>query len=276
MDTSAAQLPAGQQQLEAAARYMRALGDPTRLHILQLLLHGERSVSELAEGRQMGYDLAIVGSGGGAFAATIAAVRKDKRAVMVEAETVGGTCVNVGCIPSKALVAAAEARDTAGEARFPGIRTQAGPVDLADLIAGKDDIVEGMRREKYLELIDDYDWELVEGRARFVEGPALEINGRRLEANHYVVATGSTPWAPPNEGLEEVDYLTSTAAMELQELPTSMIVVGANYVGLEMGQVFARLGTEVTLLEALDRIAPQEEPEISHTLTGQGLSVHAG
>jgi mercuric reductase len=226
------------------------------------------------------YDLAIVGSGSGAFAAGIQAVRKGKRVVMVERATVGGTCVNVGCIPSKALLAAAEARHVAADARFPGIATQAGDVDMAALIAGKDEIVTDLRQEKYLELIDDYGWELRRGQGRFVDGPAVEVDGERIEAEHYVIATGSQPWVPPIDGLEEAGYLTSRSAMELEEVPRSLVVVGGNYIGLEQAQFFRRIGAEVTLLEVLDRIAPNEEPEISQTLTevlrDEGIDVHTG
>lgn len=216
----------------------------------------------------MTYDLAIIGSGGAGFAAAIAASTRGLQVVMVERATIGGTCVNVGCIPSKTLLAAAEARQVSAEARFPGIATSAGPTDMARLIAGKDEIVGALRREKYEDLAADYGWELRRGDAHFIDGPALEVNGVRLEARHYLVSTGAVPWAPPVPGLREVGYLTSTTALELNRLPESLIVVGGNYVGLEMGQTFARLGSRVTLLEALDRLAPGEEPEISEVITG--------
>ncbi|MGH2797248.1 MAG: FAD-dependent oxidoreductase, partial [Thermoleophilaceae bacterium] len=119
------------------------------------------------------YDLAIIGSGGGAFAAAIAARRRQLRVAMIERGTIGGTCVNIGCIPSKALLAAAEARHRAQLNRFPGIRTEAGPVEFADLIAGKREIVEGVRQDKYVDLAREYAIELVEGDARFVDGPSL-------------------------------------------------------------------------------------------------------
>jgi mercuric reductase len=133
-------------------------------------------------GRNLEYDLAIVGSGGGAFAAAIAARRQDLRVVMIERGTVGGTCVNVGCIPSKALLAAAEARHRAAEPRFPGIATEAGPVDFAALIAGKREIVERVREDKYVDLAAENEIELVDAGARPVDGPALEVDGRRIEA----------------------------------------------------------------------------------------------
>lgn len=182
---------------------------------------------------------------------------------MVERAQIGGTCVNVGCIPSKALLVAADARHVALERRFPGVDTTAGPVQMGALVAGKNVIVTYLRQGKYLDLAHEYDWEIVQGEARFVAGPALDVAGRRIEAGHYLVATGSSPWVPPIEGLDAVEYLTSTTAMELTKLPDSLIVVSGNYIGLEMGQRFARLGSRVTLVEALDRIAPHEEPEVS-------------
>ena len=216
----------------------------------------------------MNYDLAIIGSGGAGFAAAIAATTRGLRVVMVERSTLGGTCVNVGCIPSKALLTAAEARHVAGEARFPGIALSAAPTDMAALIGGKDEIVGMLRWEKYEDLAADYGWDVRHGDARFVEGPALIVDGERVDAAHYLIASGAAPWVPQVPGLDDTGYLTSTTALDLDELPGSLIVVGGNYVGLEMGQTFARLGSSVTLIEALDRLAPNEEPELSEVITG--------
>ena len=207
------------------------------------------------------YDLAIVGSGGGAFAAVIAARRRDLRVVMVERGTVGGTCVNDGCIPSKALLAAAEARHRASDGRFPGITTQAGPADFAALIAGKREIVETMRRAKYVDLAAEYGVELLKGDARFAQGPALEVDGRRVEAAHYLVATGAEPHIPDLPGIAGSGYLTSTTAMELDHLPASLLVVGGGYVAMEQAQLFAHLGAQVTML-VRSRLARREEPEL--------------
>lgn len=226
------------------------------------------------------YDLAIVGAGSAAFAAAIQARRKGLSVVMVERDQIGGTCVNVGCIPSKAMLAAAEARRLADERRFPGIETTAGPVQMRALIDAKNAIVADLRKDKYQDLAREYDWEILRGAARFAAGPVLDVDGRRIEAKHYIIATGSSPWVPPIAGLDGVQYLTSTTAMELNEVPESLVVVGGNYIGLEMGQLFARLGSRVTLVEILDRIAPHEEPEISEALAGvlrdEGLTLRTG
>src|SRR6266545_4767293 len=234
----------------------------------------------------MGYDLAIIGSGGGAFAAAIAARRRDLSVVMIERGTVGGACVNTGCVPSKALLAAAQARHVALEHRFPGIATSAGPVDWPALAAAKDGLVEAMRAGKYVDLAAEYGWPILAGAARFAgtaDVPVLEVDladggSTRIEAAQYVVATGSAPWAPPIDGLADAGYLTSTTAMDLDRLPTSMIVIGGNAVGLEQGQLFARLGVQVTVVEALDRLAPFEEREISEVIEAvfadEGIAVH--
>src|SRR5689334_13567400 len=115
----------------------------------------------------MRYDLAIIGSGGAAFAAAITARDAGASVVMIERGMVGGTCVNTGCVPSKALLAAAAARHDAASQPFPGIATQAGPVDMAALADGKDELVTAMRASKYVELAADYGWEIIAGAARF-------------------------------------------------------------------------------------------------------------
>ncbi|MFI6163038.1 mercury(II) reductase [Micromonospora haikouensis] len=219
----------------------------------------------------MSHDLAIIGSGSGAFAAAIAARRRNLDVVMVEAGTVGGACVNTGCVPSKALLAAAEARHVALDSRFPGIATHAGLVDWPALLAAKNHLVEDMRADKYVDLAAEYGWQILPGTARFTgdaANPTLTIESAdgsttTVEAAHYVIATGSAPSAPPIDGLAEAGYLTSTTAMDLDRLPNSMIVIGGNAIGLEQGQLLARLGVRITVVEALDRLAPFDEPEVS-------------
>ena len=221
------------------------------------------------------YDLAIIGSGGGAFAAAIRATTLGKSVAMIERGTFGGTCVNTGCVPSKALIAAADARHVAVDAsqRFPGIATAAGPVDMPTLIGGKQDLVEGLRGEKYVDVAKSYGLHVRQGEAAFAgtpEAPVLEVRSAEgavetIEAAQYLVATGSHPWAPPIDGLEEAGYLTSTTAMELTEVPESLLVLGGGYVALEQAQLFSRLGSNVTLL-VRSRLASKEEPEVSKAL----------
>lgn len=212
------------------------------------------------------YDLLIIGAGSAAFAAAITARDFGARVAIVERGTIGGTCVNIGCVPSKALLRPADQYWKAGHHPFRGIETSAGAVSLADLVAQKNDLVDELRRHKYIDLIDVYGFELIQGEARFTGPDTIEVDGRPITATQYLVSTGASPWVPPIPGIDETGYLTSTTALELEDVPGEMIVVGANAIGLELGQLFLHLGSKVTFVEALDRIAPFEEPEISDAL----------
>lgn len=197
------------------------------------------------------YGLAIIGSGGGASAAAIQATTAGRRVVMTEHGTVGETCVKKGCIPSKPLLAAAEARQaTLDSDRFPDIIAQVEPVDMAALVGGKRVLVETMRAEKYVDLIGEYGWELRHGTVVFSGRPqepvllvtAFDGTTATVSASRCLIATGSTPSVPPITGLGDVDYLMSTSAMELDQVPESLPVIGGGYVAVEQAQLFARLG----------------------------------
>lgn len=221
------------------------------------------------------FDLAIIGSGAAAFAAAITASELGARTAMVERGTVGGTCVNIGCIPSKALLAAAEHHHRAAHSPFAGVPTSAAAVDLAALVTQQEELVAEMRQNKYEDLIDLYGIELIRGAARFGGPDRVEVDGSRLDAERVVIATGASPWAPSIPGLEDTAYLDSTTALRLTDLPGELIVIGANAIGLELGQAFLHLGSRVTFVEALDRIAPFEEPEISAALAEHLMSLGA-
>lgn len=213
----------------------------------------------------MGVDLAVVGSGSAAFAAAIHARDLGRSVVLVERGTVGGTCVNVGCIPSKSLIAAANERWRAARNAFPGVTTSAGAVDMRALLGGVGEIVGTLQQRKYVDLAATHGIELRMGEARFVAPDELLVDGERLDAQAVIVATGSAPAVPPIAGLREAGYLTSTTLLELEVLPPSMVVLGGGYVGLEYAQAFSRLGSSVTLI-ARSGIAKHEEPPIRDAL----------
>jgi len=227
-----------------------------------------------------GYDLVVIGAGSAAFAAGIAAVEAGYSVTLVEAGTVGGTCVNVGCVPSKALLRAGELRALVRSDRHAGIGVSADGVGLVALVAQKDELVDALRQAKYLDLVDAYGFELIHGSARFVDADTIEVDGRRITARSYLIATGASAWAPPIDGLDDVGFLTSTTALEVTEVPERLAVIGANAIGLELGQFFAHLGSEVTFLDVAGRIAPFEEPEVSEAMAGyladEGARVHTG
>jgi mercuric reductase len=208
-------------------------------------------------------DLVVIGSGGAAMSAAITARQAHKNVVLVERETLGGTCVNVGCVPSKTLLASAGVRHSALGNPFPGAPTTAGQVDLAALVEQKDELVERLRKAKYADVATAYGFEVRSGEARFTDEETLEVDGEQLRARAYLVATGAEPARPDLPGLDDVEYLTSTTAMEQQQLPESLVVVGGGYVGMEQAQLFAHLGSRVTLV---GRLAPHSEPEIAQVL----------
>jgi len=236
---------------------------------------------ESGDNSASGYDLMVIGGGSAGFAAAIKGAELGKRVVMVEAGTIGGTCVNIGCVPSKTLIRGMEQYHQAGVHRFHGVHTTAGHLRWAEVIAQKDELVAEMRQAKYVDVLDAYpEITYIEGRARLTGGNGVEVDGQAYRPDKIVIATGAHPWAPSIPGLEEAGYLTSTTAMELRALPESMIVMGANAVGLELAQTFARAGVAVTLLELLPRIAPFEDEAISEALTGyleaEGLRILTG
>lgn len=226
------------------------------------------------------YDLAIIGSGGAAFAAAIKAREEGVSVVMIERGVVGGTCVNVGCVPSKTQLRAAELFYQADHHPFTGARMAADGVNLAGLVDQKDELVGRLRREKYEDLIGEYGWELLRGEAAFLDEGRLEVAGRTISARSFLIATGASPALPPIPGLSEAGHLTSTTALELRELPRSLAVIGSGYVALELGQLFHQLGSKVTLLQRSPRILKEHEPEVSEAvheaMAGQGISFITG
>lgn len=213
------------------------------------------------------YDLVAIGGGSAAFAAAIRATALGARVAIVERDTVGGTCVNVGCIPSKTLLAASEEYARAGHRRFDGIDTSQGEIDFGKLIGMKDAVVAELRQAKYLDLAELHGFDILRGDARFTGPDSIEVGGSQIRSGHFVLATGSAPYTSALPGAEETGYLTSTTAMELESAPESLIVVGGNYVGLEMAQIFGNLGVKVTIIASGEGLARREEPEISQWIT---------
>ncbi|MGQ0569383.1 MAG: mercury(II) reductase [Armatimonadota bacterium] len=215
------------------------------------------------------YDLVILGSGSTAFAASIRAAELGKTAAMTEARTLGGTCVNRGCLPSKNLIEAARIYWEAHHPRYPGLSPRGMDLDFEELIRQKDELIHDYRDKKYQSIVHDSDRiKVLTGHAAFTRDGAVEVDGRRLVGRQYLIATGSRPATPPIEGLDTVPYLTSDLltseeSQELWELPKSLIIVGGGYIALELGQMFQRFGTAVTVLERSARVLPGYEPEVS-------------
>ena len=225
-------------------------------------------------------DLLVIGSGSAGFSAAITAAELGAQVTLVGHGTIGGTCVNVGCVPSKTLIRAAETlHQGATAARFAGIRAHASLEDWLSLIAQKDDLVTSLRQARYIDLLPQYNTVAYrEGPARLT-GDGVAVDGHLLRPGKIIVATGAAPAIPPIPGIETVSYLTSTTALELEELPASLLVIGGGYVGCELAQMFARAGVAVTIV-CRSRLLPEAEPEISEALAGylqdEGITVRSG
>src|SRR5438874_3081858 len=226
------------------------------------------------------YDLVILGSGSTAFAAALHAAELGKSAVMTEFRTVGGTCANRGCLPSKNLIEAARLVYDAAHPRYPGLSPVRMPVNWAELVVQKDEIIQEYRTHKYESLLDDPDHiQVVHGQAQLVSDHEVEVQSagdvRRLVGEQILIATGSAPSIPSIEGLDKVHYLTSDLLSasddpwhtQLREQPRSLLILGGGYIALELGQMFARFGTNVTLLTRGSTILSGYEPEIAGALT---------
>ncbi|MCC7542608.1 MAG: mercury(II) reductase [Deltaproteobacteria bacterium] len=222
-------------------------------------------------------DLLVVGSGSAAFAAAIRATELGASVTLVERGTLGGTCVNVGCIPSKTLIRAAEARHRAGLRAFDGIRATIAPTDLAAVVAQKDALVHDLRRAKYEDVLAAHpSIRLVRGHARLRPDATVEIDGEPMRARRVLLCLGASAHVAAIPGLADTPFLTSTTAMELGRLPQHLVVLGGGFVALEIAQAFLRFGSRVTVV-ARSRLLRGEDPELvsllSTYLRAEGLEL---
>jgi mercuric reductase len=225
-------------------------------------------------------DLVVIGAGSAGFSAAIRASELGARVTLIGAGTIGGTCVNIGCVPSKTLIRAAETLHQGKlAARFAGIAADARLADWAAVMAQKEALVSGMRDAKYAALLPQYEGiSYIEGAARFT-ADGLVVGDAPLPAGRVVIATGAAPAIPPIPGIGDVPYLTSTTALALDRLPRSLLVIGGGVIGCELGQMFARFGVAVTII-CRSHLLPGFEPEVVGALTGflreEGIAIRCG
>lgn len=217
------------------------------------------------------FDLLILGSGSTAFAGALRARELGKNSLMIEERILGGTCVNRGCLPSKNLIEAAKLMHDSKHPRYPGLKPTNISLDFATLIAQKDEVVHAYREKKYHSLLGS-SIQVVQGHGQFLDPHTVAVNGTRYTGERILIATGSRPTLPPIQGLDEVPYLTSDLLtadepIELTELPLSLLIVGGGYIAVELGQMFQRFGTQVTIVEMFPQLLPVGyEPEVGPAL----------
>ncbi|HID49801.1 MAG TPA: FAD-dependent oxidoreductase, partial [Chromatiales bacterium] len=212
-------------------------------------------------------DLVIIGGGaGGLVVASVAGQLGLKVTLIEKAAKLGGDCLHHGCIPSKTLIHTAKVAHEMRHAAAVGLPPGEPAVDMAAVNGRIREVIDHIQQHDDPERFRGYGCDVVFGGARFVDAHHVEVGGRVIAGRRFVIATGSRPFVPPLPGLEETGYLTNLDLFSLPELPKRLAVLGGGPIGLEMGQAFARLGSQVTILQRGEHLLPREEPELADAL----------
>ncbi len=213
------------------------------------------------------YDLIVIGTGAAGVSAATTAVHLDAAHVaVIERGPLWGTCVNTGCIPSKFLLTLAGYNYYRGHGHT-GVHMES-QLDLKQVLEEKNVLQKKLREKKRDNLFTRLGVELIEGEAKFLSPSVLQVGDRKLTAQRFIIATGSSPAVPPLDGIRSVPLMTSTDAMDQEQIPSTLTIIGGRALGLEFAQLYAHLGTRVTLIQRSPRIIPEEDPEIAGLMTG--------
>lgn len=229
-------------------------------------------ISENGSGGNRQYDLIIIGGGSAAFSAAIKAESLGLKTLMVNAGLdFGGTCVNVGCVPSKYLVRAGEAVYHATHSNFDGVKPQGATIDFGQIIKDKKKLVTALQEKKYMDVVSDFKHlTLLNGWAAFKNKQTIIVNGQdEYKALKFIIATGATTNIPDIEGIHKIEYLTNVSLFDMEENPESLTIMGAGYIGLEIAMAYNRLGVKVRIIEFTDRVLRTQTPDISEALETQ-------
>ena len=210
------------------------------------------------------YDMTIIGGGSGGLTAARLATSLGANILLIDKDRLGGDCLNYGCVPSKSLIHVAKVVHQVQNAAKLGLTHANLAIDMAKI---SNYIQEVIGRVAEGEKIYTEGITVKFGKVSFNSATELTLNGEPVTTRNTLIATGSRPLVPIVEGLEETGYLTNEDVFNLMHLPSSLVIVGGGPIGVELGQAFRRLGTDVTIIEGLDRILPREDPEVSDTLT---------
>ena len=219
----------------------------------------------MAETAGTPYDLVILGGGSGGYACAFRASLLGMRVALIDKDKLGGTCLHRGCIPTKALLHAAEVADQSRESLHFGVKTSFDGIDMAAVNAYKDSIV--AKKYKGLQgLAKARRVDFIEGAGRLVGPTAIEVNGKRYEGRHIVLATGSAPKSLPGLTIDGERIISSDHALTLDYVPNSVVVLGGGVIGVEFASVWRSFGADVTIIEALPHLVPTEDEDSSKLL----------
>ena len=229
------------------------------------------------------YDLVVIGSGGAGMAASIRAAELRYKVAIIERGTIGGTCVNIGCIPSKTLFRTATQVHHARFNPFDGVKIELVGIDWPKIRSQKDSLVSSLRQKKYVDVLASYSDKitLLSGMARLSSTGSIQLDdGTNITSRRIIIATGARPRVLSIPGIDSNDLLTSTSLMDLDRLPSSLIIIGGRTIALELGQIMSRFGVKVTIVQRSDTILPDHEPEIREGLTeilkAEGINIITG
>ncbi len=225
------------------------------------------------------FDLIIIGGGAGGFAAAIRANELQINTALVNTGLpLGGTCVNVGCLPSKILIQAGEVLHMVKNHNIAGIELELKKFDFNKVIQEELRMVEMSRKDKYADVLSNLKYvSLIEGQAKFISAKQIEVAGVILSAKKFIIAAGSTADVPAIKNIKKINFLTHIEALRLKSLPKKLVIIGAGPVGLEFAQMYARFGTKVTILHRDNTIISRAEPELIGRLmeifTAEGITL---
>lgn len=212
------------------------------------------------------FDLTVIGGGAGGLNVASGAVQLGARVALVEKKKLGGDCLYYGCVPTKTLVHSAKVASLIKRSKEFGLHDTNPSFDFKNIMNHMRAIISKIGEHDDPKRFEDMGVKVFFGDGKFIDPHTFELEGKTITSKKFVIATGSRAVAIPIKGLETIKYLTSETALELDYLPRSIIILGAGPIGLEFAQIFARLGTKVTVVEKMGQILPREDKEVSDTL----------
>jgi len=224
-------------------------------------------------------DIAIIGGGSGGLSVAAGAAQMGASTVLIEKGKMGGDCLNYGCVPSKALIAAGHAAETIRTSAEFGVNGHEPEIDFPRVNAHVHDVIAGIAPHDSVERFESLGVKVIQAAAKFIGKRELEAGGIRIKARRIVVATGSSAFVPPIPGIEDVPYVTNESVFELTDRPAHLIVVGGGPIGIEMAQAHRRLGSEVTVVE-FGSIMGKDDPDalavVRERLIAEGIDIREG
>ncbi len=235
------------------------------------LAQARKALAGFTRPRRFDRNLVVIGAGSGGLVAALIAAAVKARVTLVEKERMGGDCLNTGCVPSKALIRSARFLAQVRRHRDYGIRSASAEADFAEVMERVQQVVKRIEPHDSVERFTGLGVEVIQGEARILSPWEVAVGDRRLTTRNIVVATGARPLVPPIPGLDRIDFLTSDNLWQLRRLPPRLLVLGGGPIGCELAQAFARLGSEVTMVEMAPRLLVREDADVSELVAERFL-----